>query len=193
MGVETLGYAATGFSALGAVDKALGARNAAKDAKSVQRETDRRSEDTSFRQEATYRYKREMLQGAIEDFYKKKGWKLPEALPGAFTTRSLPGEVPLYPDYDIPRPDTYYQKLEPEMIEEEMAETPTPNTALPVDNTYLSEPLKVENAQSGYFGNPEQALVPVGANQLQTLQPRQPSALIEDEELRKLSSPYGYL
>lgn len=54
-------------------------------------------DDLAYRREATYRNSRMMLQGAIEDFYKQKGWQIPERLPGAYTVRGLPGEAPLYP------------------------------------------------------------------------------------------------
>lgn len=54
-------------------------------------------DDLAYRREATYRNSRMALQGAIEDFYKQKGWAIPERLPGAFTVRGLPGEAPLYP------------------------------------------------------------------------------------------------
>lgn len=69
--------------------------------KNAGKEADAKREQLSLRQEATYRTSRTGLQGAIEDFYKQKGWKLPEHLPGAFTTRPLPGDAPLYPGYDI--------------------------------------------------------------------------------------------
>jgi hypothetical protein len=65
-----------------------------KDARREQRDS---LDDAAYRREATYRGNREALQSGIEDFYKQKGWKLPERLPGAYTTRGLPGEAPLYP------------------------------------------------------------------------------------------------
>lgn len=55
-------------------------------------------EDLGQRREATYRSDRQGLQGAIDQYYQARGWKVPERLPGAFTTRGLPGEAPLYPD-----------------------------------------------------------------------------------------------
>lgn len=55
-------------------------------------------EDLGQRREATYRNNRQGLQGAIDQYYQARGWKVPERLPGAFTTRALPGEAPLYPE-----------------------------------------------------------------------------------------------
>jgi hypothetical protein len=55
-------------------------------------------EDLGQRREATYRSDRQGLQGAIDQYYQSRGWKVPERLPGAFTTRALPGEAPLYPN-----------------------------------------------------------------------------------------------
>lgn len=62
------------------------------------RQAEAARDDLSMRREATYRASRQGLQNAIEDFYKQKGWALPDKKPGAFTTRGLPGEAPLYPE-----------------------------------------------------------------------------------------------
>lgn len=61
-------------------------------------------DDLSYRREATYRNSRMALQGAIEDFYRQKGWAIPERLPGAFTARGLPGEQALYPGVSLEMP-----------------------------------------------------------------------------------------
>jgi hypothetical protein len=55
-------------------------------------------DDASLRREATYRGQRQALAGAIESFYKQKGWELPKHYAGEYTTRALPGEGPLYPE-----------------------------------------------------------------------------------------------
>ena len=59
-------------------------------------------EQTDLRREATYRENRAMLKGAIQSYYKAQGWPLPaDSAPGAGTSRPLPGDAPLYPEYDI--------------------------------------------------------------------------------------------
>lgn len=89
------------------------------------REYQGRLEDVGMRTEATYRTNRSMLQSAIADFYNQKGWKLPDTIPGAGTTRPLPGEEKLYPDYDANVGDWYYGKIEPkEEDKEEDTEKP---------------------------------------------------------------------
>lgn len=104
---------------------ALMERKQSKDEIKRSRESQGRLEDVGMRTEATYRTNRSMLQSAIADFYKQKGWELPEALPGAGTTRPLPGEEKLYPDYEANVGDWYYGKVEPkEESKEESTESP---------------------------------------------------------------------
>lgn len=86
------------LSGIGAGAKIISAEQTKSQLKKAGKEQEAALDDLSLRREATYRNSRIGLQGAIEDFYKQKGWKIPERLPGAFTTRGLPGEGPLYPE-----------------------------------------------------------------------------------------------
>lgn len=83
-------------------------RNAAKQDTKNQRQSKDRAEDTDIRREATYRANRGRLQNAIADFYKQKGWAMPEAPEGAFTSRALPGEQPIYGNTTLPEANWYY-------------------------------------------------------------------------------------
>lgn len=103
---------------------ALMERKQSKDEIKRARESQGRLEDVGMRAEATYRTNRSMLQSAIADFYKQKGWELPEAIPGAGTTRPLPGEEKLYPDYGMNVGDWYYGKVEPKEENKEDTEEP---------------------------------------------------------------------
>lgn len=96
------GFGPAGMAIGSGVGSAIGGSfDEARDRKASKRNADKATaalDDLSMRREATYRASRTQLQGAIEDFYKQKGWPLPEVKPGAYTTRALPGEGPLYPD-----------------------------------------------------------------------------------------------
>lgn len=78
-------------------------------------------DDAAYRREATYRGDRSALQGAIEDFYKQKGWAIPERLPGAYTTRGLPGEAPLYPGVSKENPQPITAGAEDESEAQQIA------------------------------------------------------------------------
>lgn len=72
------------------------------------------SEQARLRQEATYRQDRGMLMSAIGDYYGKQGWAIPTgAAPGAGTSSPLPGDAPLYPNYNIPASPWDYQQKPP--------------------------------------------------------------------------------
>lgn len=90
--------AGLGSAAGGSVDEAGNRRDVARNTREARAARD----DASMRREATYRNSRQGLQNAIESFYKEKGWALPEKKPGAYTTRGLPGEGPLYPEGGAP-------------------------------------------------------------------------------------------
>lgn len=90
-----------------------------RDRKNV-REYKNKLEDIDLRSEATYRGNRSMLQNAIGKYYAKKGWELPkDTMPGYGTTRALPGEEELYPEYDVPKAEWYYGKKDKEAPEEQ--------------------------------------------------------------------------
>lgn len=151
------------------------------------REYQGRLEDIGMRTEATYRTNRSMLQSAIADFYKQKGWELPEAIPGAGTTRPLPGEEKLYPDYEANVGDWYYGKVEPkEKDEEEDTEKPeeiggggglplrTKNPVGDVAGTAISRPVTagISNAISDVLGMPAApGRAPMATPQSSTLNP----------------------
>lgn len=111
-----------------------------KQAKNAAKEADAKREQLSLRQEATYRTQRTALQGAIESFYKQKGWELPKALPGAYTTRPLPGDAPLYPGYDVNPSEWTHKRVdgEPAVMETDSEEpavdmsVETPESTAPV-------------------------------------------------------------
>lgn len=111
-----------GAATVGAIGSEFSRAKRNKDETREARDYKDRVEDTSMRGETTYRHKRSMLQGAIEDFYKQKGWPIPTAGEGAYTTRPLPGDKPLYEGYNVPRASWNYGKIEPQ----DVAPVPSP-------------------------------------------------------------------
>lgn len=95
--------ASAGSSIGGAIGGAVDQHQDQNKEKIAKNDDQARTDDTSMRDEATYRANHAQLQSAISDYYKKQGWALPtETDPGAYTTRPLPGDAPLYPGYNIP-------------------------------------------------------------------------------------------
>lgn len=145
------------------------------------RRTQGKVEDASLRNEANYRTNRAMLMTGIEDFYKKKGWKLPESVPGTGTSRSLPGDAPLYPGYDIPKSDWAY----------EQQPTPTPTSsasegeAAPAIAPIASQPVVSEGAIP--VQQPKTMMGSVAPGQVDNLRKK-----LEDDSIRKALSRYEY-
>lgn len=108
-----------------------------KQAKNAAKEADAKREQLSLRQEATYRTTRHALQGAIEDFYKQKGWELPKHLPGAFTTRPLPGDAPLYPGYDVNPSEWTHKRTDGETDVAEETAAPEVDTTVEVPESTM--------------------------------------------------------
>jgi hypothetical protein len=103
-----IGPATVGMGIFNGIKGQMDAKADQRRAKEVANEARKGLDDLSMRREATYRAKRAELQGAIESFYKEKGWPLPDkTLPGYGTTRALPGEKPLYEGVsDAPKGET---------------------------------------------------------------------------------------
>lgn len=155
-----------------------GGIKADRDEQKNDRRTQGKVEDASLRNEANYRMNRALLMTGIEDFYKKKGWKLPEQIPGAGTSRSLPGDAPLYPQYNTPKSDWAYPQQQaapaPAEIVPAVAEAPIVQSQLPA---------KAEPAQSA-----TSPIMPAGM----TVNKLGAKPALTDDELSKLLSPYGY-
>lgn len=103
-------------------------------------------EDLGQRREATYRHNREGLQGAIDQYYQARGWKVPERLPGAFTTRALPGEGALYPEkgraaarVESDGEDTSGQDTPSQQSTKEVEQTPVVRGAAPIEVVGVDE------------------------------------------------------
>lgn len=144
------------------------------------RRTQGKVEDASLRNEANYRTNRAMLMTGIEDFYKKKGWKLPESVPGTGTSRSLPGDAPLYPGYDIPKSDWAY----PEPAAQ------APSSAAATEPVALGSPVTAPVPVSS-----EPLNVPQPKNLMGSVAPAQVDVLrkkLEDDSIRKALSRYEY-
>lgn len=67
-----------------------------KEDKEARRENLKQRDDLGNRREATYRADRQGIQGALDAYYQKQGWPIPERLPGYGTTKKLPFEASLY-------------------------------------------------------------------------------------------------
>jgi hypothetical protein len=137
-------------------------------------ESKKRAEDTDVRREATYRGNRGMLQSAIADFYKQKGWAMPEMAEGAYTSRALPGEKPIYGDTTMPQADWYYGPKE-EAADEAAAVAPLAeiDTQSPIFNTMPSP----QTAPPLSYANPV---------------PAQAVPLEDSDSYKKLLRSYGY-
>lgn len=177
-----MGFGLTGaLTGLAAGAGIVGGAKADRDEQKNDRRAQGKMEQASLRNEATYRGNRGLLMSGIEDFFKKKGWALPEFAPGYGTSRPLPGDAPLYPDYNVPQSDWTYQQTQP---------TPTPQPTTDVD------PVATEGAPATGFqvapdGQPvifSKKPAPVTAYKNPESQP-----LYQDAELTKLLNPYGYL
>lgn len=141
------------------------------------RRTQGKVEDASLRNEANYRGNRAMLMTGISDFYKKKGWSMPEFSPGYGTTRTLPGEGSLYSGQ--PKSDwSYGSGPTVPSASKETADAPVSGGA---------EALPAIGAGATTVGATRVA--PKGPERIApAVQP-----MIQDEELSKLLTPYGYL
>lgn len=143
------GGAAIGSGIGGGIGGGLDEDQAQRENKRNKRKYDEARDDASMRAEANYRSGRAGLQGAIEDFYKQKGWKLPDhSTPGYGTARGLPGEAPLYGDEavageapDKTNSETTSTEDQPEMTSDSLDFRPKGGMggSIPLDNAVLAD------------------------------------------------------
>jgi len=93
---ESVAMITTGMSAGGVAQNELDRRKSSRDLANARHENNAQRDDISNRREATYRADRAGIQGALDQYYKDRGWAVPERLPGYGTAKQLPFEKPLY-------------------------------------------------------------------------------------------------
>lgn len=116
-------------------------------------------QETQMRNEATYRAQAARYNAAINDYYAKQGWAVPDTStqpPGAFTTSPLPGDAPLYPDYKTPN-SVYDYKQKEQVPPENMPKMPNSSNnpgansvaTTQADNTIYNNLASNDQADSG--------------------------------------------